>query len=30
MKLATDKTSEIQSAWEEIHEYRKTSGSQTA
>ena len=30
MKLATDKTSEIQSAWEEIREYRKTSDSQTA
>ena len=30
MKLATDKTSEIQSAWEEIRKYRKTSDSQTA
>jgi DnaJ like chaperone protein len=30
MKLATDKTSEIQSAWEEIREHRKTSDSQTA
>ena len=30
MKLATDKTSEIQRAWEEIRESRKTSDSQTA
>jgi DnaJ like chaperone protein len=30
MKLATDKTSEIQSAWEQIREHRKPSGSQTA
>ena len=30
MKLATDKTTEIQSAWEQIREHRKTSGSQTA
>ena len=30
MKLATDKTSEIQSAWEQIREHRKTSSSQTA
>ena len=30
MKLATDKTSEIQGAWEQIREYRKTSGSQSA
>jgi hypothetical protein len=30
MKLATDKTTEIQSAWEQIREHRKTSGSETA
>ena len=30
MKLATDKTREIQGAWEKIREYRKTSGSKTA
>ena len=30
MKLATDKTREIQSAWEEIRECRKISRSKTA
>ena len=30
MKLATEKTKEIQSAWEQIREYRKASGSQAA
>ena len=30
MKLATEKTKEIQSAWEQIREYRKAAGSQAA
>jgi DnaJ like chaperone protein len=30
MKLATEKTKEIQSAWEQIREYRKATGSQAA
>ena len=29
MKLATDKTQEIQSSWEQIREHRKSSSSQT-
>ena len=30
MKLATEKTKEIQSAWEQIRGYRKAAGSQAA
>ena len=30
MKLATDKTRDIQGAWEQIREHRKTPGSKTA